>query len=189
MTIVYKSTDEGDKTIGGSETILSIAVQESDENSPPVNNTVDLSVDTHLNNNTDDSDSPQANSELPTPSSATVVDDEMEIRFPESELDRLDDMVNRTRWIVPVLPGGELEVLLDASIALASKGLDEQCESCQKFYRDGLTQSFTKIMTDDAVSGWKYEIHVSSVFSLNLYISWHDITFLFRGRSIVTVSN
>ena len=39
--------------------------------------------------------------------------------------------------------------------------LDTRSEACQRFFREGLTISFTKILTDEAVSGWKYEIHVS----------------------------
>ncbi|XP_036030459.1 probable ubiquitin carboxyl-terminal hydrolase FAF-X [Onychomys torridus] len=38
-------------------------------------------------------------------------------------------------------------------------GLDVKSEACQRFFRDGLTISFTKILTDEAVSGWKFEIH------------------------------
>ena len=38
--------------------------------------------------------------------------------------------------------------------------LDTRSEACQRFFRDGLTISFTKILTDEAVNGWKYEIHV-----------------------------
>lgn len=38
-------------------------------------------------------------------------------------------------------------------------GLDVQSEPCQRFFREGLTISFTKILTDDAVSSWKPEIH------------------------------
>ena len=44
----------------------------------------------------------------------------------------------------------------------AVPGVDTRSEPCQRFFRDGLTTSFTKILTDDAVSGWKFEIHVSS---------------------------
>lgn len=44
-------------------------------------------------------------------------------------------------------------------------GLDVKCEACQRFFRDGLTISFTKILTDEAVSGWKFEIHVSFFFA------------------------
>jgi ubiquitin carboxyl-terminal hydrolase 9/24 len=84
-----------------------------------------------------------------------------EVSFPVDLLERLDDMINRPRWVIPVLPRGELEVLLDASIALAKQGLDSSNEACQRFYRDGLVVSFTKILTDDAVTGWKTEIHVS----------------------------
>lgn len=79
--------------------------------------------------------------------------------FPMAELSRLDDMINRPRWVIPVLPRSELEVLLDASISLANQGLDQLSEPCQRFYREGLTISFTKILTDEAVNGWKPEIH------------------------------
>lgn len=85
--------------------------------------------------------------------------DEAEPDFPVQELARLDEMINRPRWVVPVLPKGELEVLLDAAIKLCKEGLDLRSEPCQRFFREGLTTSFTKIMTDEAVSGWKYEIH------------------------------
>nr|XP_033805269.1 probable ubiquitin carboxyl-terminal hydrolase FAF-X isoform X2 [Geotrypetes seraphini] len=79
--------------------------------------------------------------------------------FPHTDLAKLDDMINRPRWVVPVLPKGELEVLLEAAIDLSKKGLDIKSEACQRFFRDGLTISFTKILTDEAVSGWKFEIH------------------------------
>ncbi|KAH9509417.1 putative ubiquitin carboxyl-terminal hydrolase FAF-X [Bulinus truncatus] len=82
-----------------------------------------------------------------------------EPEFPIMELNRLDEMINRPRWVVPVLPKGELEVLLDAAIKLSKEGLDTRSEACQRFFREGLTISFTKILTDEAVSGWKYEIH------------------------------
>lgn len=39
------------------------------------------------------------------------------------------------------------------------KGVDEDCEACMRFYRDGLTVSFMKILTDEAVNSWKYNIH------------------------------
>ncbi|XP_074179594.1 ubiquitin carboxyl-terminal hydrolase 9X-like isoform X3 [Rhinolophus sinicus] len=79
--------------------------------------------------------------------------------FPHTDLAKLDDMINRPRWVVPVLPKGELEVLLEAAIDLSKKGLDVKSEACQRFFRDGLTVSFTKILMDEAVSGWKFEIH------------------------------
>ena len=58
-------------------------------------------------------------------------------------------------WVIPVLPGGELEVLLEAAIDLCNRGVDTQSEHCQRFFREGLTVSFTKIMTDEAVSSWR----------------------------------
>jgi ubiquitin carboxyl-terminal hydrolase 9/24 len=42
--------------------------------------------------------------------------------FPVQELSRLDEMINRPRWVVPVLPNGELEILLNASIKLCKEG-------------------------------------------------------------------
>lgn len=45
-----------------------------------------------------------------------------EVVFPLSELSKLDEMINRPRWVVPVLPKGELEVLLEASIKLCQAG-------------------------------------------------------------------
>ncbi|RWS11107.1 putative ubiquitin carboxyl-terminal hydrolase FAF-X-like protein [Dinothrombium tinctorium] len=85
--------------------------------------------------------------------------EDVEPEFPITELARLDDMINRPRWVIPVLPRGELEILLDAAIDLCRRGLDTRSEACQRFFREGLTISFTKILTDEAVSGWKFEIH------------------------------
>jgi ubiquitin carboxyl-terminal hydrolase 9/24 len=79
--------------------------------------------------------------------------------FPVDDLQRLDEMLNRTRWIVPVLPKNELETLLDASIALCKQNLDTKSEHCQKFIRDGLQLSFVRILTDDAVNTWKNDIY------------------------------
>ncbi|KAF7711316.1 hypothetical protein HF521_000327 [Silurus meridionalis] len=90
---------------------------------------------------------------------AQQAQEEEEPAFPHTDLAKLDDMINRPRWVVPVLPKGELEVLLEAAIDLSKKGLDVKCEACQRFFQDGLTISFTKILTDEAVSGWKFEIH------------------------------
>ena len=42
--------------------------------------------------------------------------------FPVEVLFKLDEMINRPRWVIPVLPGGELETLLKASINLAKQG-------------------------------------------------------------------
>ena len=79
--------------------------------------------------------------------------------FPVNELAKLEEMISRTRWVVPVLPKCELEILLDASINLCKRGLDTRSEACQRFFQDGLTKSFNKILTDEAVSSWKFEIH------------------------------
>ena len=48
-------------------------------------------------------------------------------------------------------------------------GLDRDILACQNFYKDGLTLSFTKILTDDAVNGWKYDIQVSRCLVVCLF--------------------
>lgn len=42
--------------------------------------------------------------------------------FPVDKLAKLDDMINRPRWVVPVLPDGELEILLKSAIDLSNNG-------------------------------------------------------------------
>nr|CAD7589819.1 unnamed protein product [Timema genevievae] len=124
--------------------------------------------------------------------------------FPHNKLAMLEEKISSPRWVVPVLPEQELEVLLQASIELCRKvnthseslntfvpaqltnldslsqhvilvpffhplkgtarlgeraRLDVHSEACQRFFREGLTVSFTKILTDDAVNSWKYNIH------------------------------
>ncbi|XP_057352255.1 probable ubiquitin carboxyl-terminal hydrolase FAF-X isoform X2 [Manis pentadactyla] len=85
--------------------------------------------------------------------------EDKEPAFPHTDLAELDDMINRPSWMVPVWPKGELEVLLEAAIDLSKKGLDVKSEACQRFFRDGLTVSFTKILMDETVSDWKFEVH------------------------------
>ena len=79
--------------------------------------------------------------------------------FPLAKLQKLEELISNIRWVIPVLPKGELEVLLDTSIQLAKLKVDVNCEPCMRFYRDGLLTSFTRIMTDEAVSSWRQEIH------------------------------
>ena len=45
-----------------------------------------------------------------------------EADFPVKVLQKLDDSLNRTKWIVPVTPRGDLEVLLPAAIRLCKRG-------------------------------------------------------------------
>jgi hypothetical protein len=42
--------------------------------------------------------------------------------FPHAKLAMLEDKISSPRWVVPVLPEQELEVLLQASIDLCRKG-------------------------------------------------------------------
>lgn len=71
----------------------------------------------------------------------------------------MNNKINSPRWVVPVLPEQELESLLNYAIKLSQAGVDYECEPCIRFYREGLTVSFTKILTDEAVISWKINIH------------------------------
>ncbi|XP_076235119.1 ubiquitin carboxyl-terminal hydrolase-like faf [Calliopsis andreniformis] len=92
----------------------------------------------------------------------TSVEDSNQVQgdpdFPVAKLNILHEKISSPRWVVPVLPEQELECLLQASIELCKKGIDVQSEACQRFFREELTISFTKILTDDAVSSWKLNI-------------------------------
>ncbi|GAB0088843.1 Probable ubiquitin carboxyl-terminal hydrolase FAF [Sergentomyia squamirostris] len=96
--------------------------------------------------------------EAPTP-------EELISSFPVSKLNSLTTKISSARWVVPVLPEQELECLLNAAIALTSAGVDHDCEPCMRFYRDGLTTSFMKILKDEAVNSWKYNIHYCILMS------------------------
>lgn len=74
-------------------------------------------------------------------------DEHTEPDFPHDKLASLDEKISNLRWVVPVLPEQELECLLKASIELSRKGLDTRSEACQRFFREGLTTSFKKILT------------------------------------------
>lgn len=79
--------------------------------------------------------------------------------FPVAKLTSLNAKISNPRWVVPVLPEQELECLLNVAIELTQAGIDHECEPCLRFYSEGLTNSFAKILTDDAVNSWKYNIH------------------------------
>ena len=40
--------------------------------------------------------------------------------FPIAKLQKLEELISNPRWVIPVLPKGELEVLLDCSIGIFS---------------------------------------------------------------------
>ena len=47
---------------------------------------------------------------------------DQEPEFPCTELAKLEEKINRPRWVVPVLPRDDLEVLLEASIRFCKEG-------------------------------------------------------------------
>lgn len=114
-----------------------------------------------------------------------------DLSFPREHLVSLEEKINNPRWVIPVLPGQELQILLDAAIKLCRAGMlfelylfhlisenfrcvndltcfvsiflllgkDGKSEACQRFFRDSMSVCINKIMTDEAVGGWKYNIH------------------------------
>lgn len=89
---------------------------------------------------------------------ASVSAEELVAAFPVAKLASLTTKISNTRWIVPVLPEQELECLLNAAIELTAAGCDHDCDPCMRFYREALTMSFMKILTDEAVNTWKPNI-------------------------------
>ncbi|NXR06729.1 USP9X hydrolase, partial [Semnornis frantzii] len=59
----------------------------------------------------------------------------------------------RPRWVVPVLPKGELEVLLEAAIDLSKKGKLER----KSVIIGSVCEDF--LLLNSLVDGWKFEIH------------------------------
>lgn len=89
-----------------------------------------------------------------------IYDENGQIKFPLDDLIKLEEQLNQTRWVVPVLPDGELIKCLRAAVRLAAQKLDTKSDSCQRFIRDSLVNSFTKVLCDEAVQTWKHEIFV-----------------------------
>ncbi len=50
-----------------------------------------------------------------------VYDENGQIKFPLNDLIKLEEQLNQTRWVVPVLPDGELIKCLRASVRLAAQ--------------------------------------------------------------------
>lgn len=96
---------------------------------------------------------------------ASVSAEELIAAFPVNKLGSLTTKISNQRWIVPVLPEQELECLLNAAIELTAAGCDHDCDPCMRFYRDALTMSFLKILTDEAVNTWKPNIQNCILFS------------------------
>ena len=61
-------------------------------------------------------------SDPPPPSTPPdQTDQELIENFPVAKLNKLDELISNPRWVIPVLPGGELEVLLEYCIELCKK--------------------------------------------------------------------
>jgi len=89
-------------------------------NPPPSNETTPPAQQDDQSRDTSQQDS--ENSIVQNDDTAGLLLPNGEVVFPLAELAKLDEMINRPRWVVPVLPKGELEVLLEASIKLCRAG-------------------------------------------------------------------
>ena len=68
------------------------------------------------------SQSPVSEPPPPPPSVPPVqTDQELVENFPVAKLNKLDELISNPRWVIPVLPGGELEVLLEYSRELSKR--------------------------------------------------------------------
>ena len=92
-------------------------------NHPPNNSTTPAQQGSQSNESDQQQDS--ENSVEQNDDSAGLLLPNGEVAFPLAELSKLDEMINRPRWVVPVLPKGELELLLEASIKLCRAGKNE----------------------------------------------------------------
>lgn len=63
--------------------------------------------------------------------------------------------------------------------------LDTRSEACQRFFREGLTTSFTKVLTDEAVNGWKYDIHVSVDVGIFLAFEINQLCLLYMPSFLI----
>ena len=54
----------------------------------------------------------------------SIYDEHGQVKFPLNDLIKLEEQLNQTRWVVPVLPDGELIKCLRAAVRLASQSKD-----------------------------------------------------------------
>ena len=70
----------------------------------------------------------EASNEIVVEGSEPIPDPEALIAaFPFAKLTKLEELIHNPRWVIPVLPKGELEVLLETSITLARAKADKRC--------------------------------------------------------------
>ena len=71
----------------------------------------------------------------PPPVPPVQTDQELLENFPVAKLNKLDELISNPRWVIPVLPGGELEVLLEYSRELSKRkvGCKEEENRLGKF--------------------------------------------------------
>ena len=124
-TIEKNSTADQDQGIDQIVIPTAMECEEGGEPSPLIN----CGSDTIADSNTD---------------CASEDDKISSVSFPVFELARLDEMISNPRWVVPVLPGSQLEVLLDAAINLCKKGMSSYVEFKGGVHQTNKTLTITK---------------------------------------------
>lgn len=115
-------------------TLIRIHVQKQDDDPPPLE---ELSNDSMA-------PQPQPN-DLRQSNGTGQEDSETGVLFPLEHLAKLDDQLNRPKWVVPVRPDDDLERLLKASIKLCREGGFESYSIVLEFiymYVGGRVQQF-----------------------------------------------
>ena len=74
----------------------------------------------------------------PPPVPPVQTDQELLENFPVAKLNKLDELISNPRWVIPVLPAGELEVLLEYSRELSKRkvGWEQEEDRQGNFFID-----------------------------------------------------
>jgi len=72
----------------------------------------------------DDDDADDDEQSLTRIDDNNIYDENGQIKFPLNDLIKLEEQLNQTRWVVPVLPDGELIKCLRAAVRLAAQSKD-----------------------------------------------------------------
>lgn len=81
------------------------------------------------------------------------------LEFPTTNLCELEDQVFSHNWTIPIKRNESLGKCLLSAARFANEGLAEADENCKRFIDRALPECFKKLLTTQAVHGWKSEIH------------------------------
>jgi hypothetical protein len=96
--------------------------QQQQQQLPPdyISSTIQENEQSDHDDDDDDEDDDDEQSSTQT-DDIDIYDENGQIKFPLNDLIKLEEQLNQTRWVVPVLPDGELIKCLRASVRLAAQ--------------------------------------------------------------------